>query len=310
MPFMTLATLESMDIESVISWLENQNHKVIRPFNPPLSYSAAPSSTPLLKVAIVDVETTGTNFQNDKIIEIGLIIAEYCPHTGQVYRVLEAYDALENPGMPIPAMSTKIHGITDEMVQGESFNSEEIQNLVQDVSLIIAHNATFDRQFLEARFPFFQEKAWACSFSQIPWKEEGFGSAVLEHLLYRARFHFNGHRAVTDCHALLAVLQLELPGSGINAFKKLIDATQMANLKIWALNTPFESKDKLRNRQYRWHAEQRTWYKSISQHDLDQEVIWLRQEIYDHLPFQLKQETIDAYTRFSTRNGFHETVSY
>jgi len=310
MRFMTLATLESMDIESVISWLENQNHKVIRPFTPPLSYSTAPSSTPLLKVAIADVETTGTNFQNDKIIEIGLIIAEYCPHTGQVYRVLEAYDALEDPGMPIPAMSTKIHGITDEMVQGKSFNSEEIQNLVQDVSLIIAHNAPFDRCFLEARFPFFQAKAWACSFSQIPWKEEGYGSAALEHLLYRAGFHFNGHRAVVDCHALLTVLQLDLPGYGIKAFKKLIDSKNSSDLKIWALQTPFESKDKLKNRQYRWHAEQRTWYKHISNDDLEQEVIWLRQEVYDQRPFQLKQETIDAYTKFSIRDGLHELVSY
>jgi len=156
---MTLSILEPMDIESVISWLENQNHKVIRPFNPPLSYSDAPSSTPLLKAAIVDVETTGTNFLNDKIIEIGIVITEYCPHTGQVYRILEAYDALEDPGMPIPAMSTKIHGITDEMVQEKSFNSEEIRDLVQNVSLIIAHNATFDRRFLEVRFPFFSRKS-------------------------------------------------------------------------------------------------------------------------------------------------------
>ncbi|MFN6414685.1 MAG: 3'-5' exonuclease [Pseudomonadota bacterium] len=307
---MTSSPLEPFELESVIAWLENQNHKVIRPFIPPLFYNSAPSSTPLLKAALLDVETTGTDFQKDKIIEIGIIIAEYCPQTGQGYRVLESYDELEDPGIPIPPASTKIHGITDEMVQGRNFNSEKIQELVQDVSLIIAHNATFDRRFMEARFPFFQEKAWACSFSQIPWREEGFGSAALEHLLYRAGFHFNGHRAVIDCHALLTVLQLDLPESGIKAFKKLVDAAQTPDLKIWALNTPFESKDKLKNRQYRWHAEQRTWYKPISDADLEQEVSWLRLEVYDHRPFQLKQETIDAYNRFSIREGFCELVRY
>jgi len=307
---MTLSTIESLDIKSVISWLENQNHKVIRPFDPPLSYSAVSSPTPLLKAAIVDVETTGTNFLNDKIIEIGMVIVEYCPHSGQAYRVLESYGALEDPGISIPAASTKIHGITDEMVQGKSFNFEKIQELIKDVSLVIAHNAKFDRCFLEARFPFFQEKAWGCSFSQIPWKEEGFGSAALEHLLYRAGFHFNGHRAVIDCHALLTVLQSELPDSGVKAFKRLLDIAQTPDLKVWALNTPFESKDKLKNRQYRWHAEQRTWYKPISHNDLDQEAAWLRQEVYDHRPFQLKQETVDAYNRFSIRDGFHKLVSY
>lgn len=121
---MTLSTLEFLDIESVITWLENKNHKVIRPFDPPLSYAVS-SSTPLLKAAIVDDETTGTNFLSDKIIEIGImVIVEYCPHTGQAYRVLEDYDDLEDPGIPIPAASTKIHGITDEMVQGKSFNDK------------------------------------------------------------------------------------------------------------------------------------------------------------------------------------------
>lgn len=85
---MTSSPLASLDIESVISWLENQNHRVIRSFTPLSSYSSVPSSTPLLKVAIVDVETTGTDFQTDKIIELGIVIAEYCPQTGQVYRVL------------------------------------------------------------------------------------------------------------------------------------------------------------------------------------------------------------------------------
>lgn len=108
---MTSSSLESLDIESVIAWLENQNHKVIRPFIPPLFYNSAPSSTPLLKAAILDVETTGTDFQKDKIIETGIVIAEYCPQTGQVYRVLESYDELEDPGIPIPPASTKIHDL-------------------------------------------------------------------------------------------------------------------------------------------------------------------------------------------------------
>lgn len=301
---------EPFDLESVIAWLKTQDYKVVAPFSPRVAYSQAPSPTPLLKAAFLDVETTGTSALTDQIIELGIVIVEYCPSTGQAYRVLETYSELADPGMPIPATSTKIHGITDEMVRGKSFISAEIEDLVRDVSLIIAHNAKFDRQFVEARFPFFQEKAWSCSFSQIPWKSEGFGSAALEHLLYRAGFHFNGHRAVVDCHALLTVLQLDLPSYDIKAFKKLLDIAQTTDLKIWALQTPFESKDKLKNRHYRWHAEQRTWYKSISQNELDQEAAWLGQEVYNHRPFQLKQEIIDAYNRFSNRDGISEIVNY
>ena len=105
-------------------------------------------------------------------------------------------------------------------------------------------------------------------------------------------------------------MQLELPESSITAFKKLVDAAQNTDLKIWALQTPFESKDKLKNRQYRWHTEQRTWYKTISHANIEQEISWLRQEVYNNRPFQLKQETLDAYSRFSMRDGFHEIVNY
>lgn len=307
---MTLSLPGLFDTEAAIAWLEQRHHRVIRPFVPPTSYSDAPSPPLLLKVALVDVETTGTDVMRDEILELGVVIAEYCPHTGQAYRVLNTYSALASPSIPIPAASTKIHGITDAMVQGKRFHDAEIEALFKEVSIVIAHNAAFDRCFLEARFPFFREKAWACSFAQIPWKEEGFGSASLEYLLYRTGFHFHGHRAVIDCQALLTVLQSTLPNTGIKALKQLLDTAQTPDLKIWALRTPFHSKDLLKKRQYRWHAEQKTWYKPITCQDLAQEIAWLRHDVYDHHPFQLKQETLDAYTRFSLRDGVHEIVNY
>lgn len=307
---MTQQQLENIDISSVITWLEDQDYKVIRPFTPPMFYSTSSSPTPLMKAAILDVETTGMNILTDKIIELGIVIVEYCPSTGQVYRVLETYSELEDPGIPIPAESTKIHGITDEMVHGKSFINTDIENLFKDVHLVIAHNAAFDRGFVEKRFPFFQEKPWGCSFSQVPWKEEGIGSAALDYLLYKCGFHFKGHRAVADCHALLEVLQLKLPVSGIKALKMIINAAQTPALKIWALLTPFESKDNLKNRGYRWNVEHKTWCKILATDDLSQEIDWLRQHIYNNRPFQLKQESIDAYHRFSARYGYAEVVNH
>ena len=239
------------------------------------------------------------------------MIVEYCPDTGQVYRVLETYDELEDPGIPILPESTKIHHITDDMVRGKKIIDADVERLMADISLIIAHNATFDRGIVEARLPFFQHKAWACSFAQIPWKNEGFGSASLEFLAYRCGFHFNGHRASIDCHALLEVLQSDLPVSGIKALKMLLNKVDTPpDIKLWALNTPFETKDKLRERAYRWNTERRTWFRMVSNENLEDETDWLRAEVYDNRSFKLEHETIDAYNRFSTRNGVAETVNY
>lgn len=61
-------------------------------------------------IAFIDLETTGTNLSTDRIIEIAIV--KILPDgSRQVKR------KLLNPEMPIPAQSTEIHGITDEMVQ-------------------------------------------------------------------------------------------------------------------------------------------------------------------------------------------------
>jgi DNA polymerase-3 subunit epsilon len=240
--------ISKYNLDEVLDWVKSQDFKITRPFEPREFYSSEQASSRLLKVAILDTETTGTNQAIDKIIELGIVIVEYCPETGQVYRVLQTYDVLEDPEMPIPPESTKIHGITDAMVQGKKIVDADVEQIMSDVSLVIAHNATFDRGFVESRFPFFQKKAWACSYAQIPWKAEGIGSASLEFLAYKCGFHFAGHRASVDCHALLEVLQSDLPESGIKVFKMLLEKARSPDIKVWAINAPFDNKDKLKER--------------------------------------------------------------
>jgi DNA polymerase-3 subunit epsilon len=240
--------ISKYNLDEVLDWVKSQDFKITRPFEPREFYSSEQASSRLLKVAILDTETTGTNQAIDKIIELGIVIVEYCPETGQVYRVLQTYDVLEDPEMPIPPESTKIHGITDAMVQGKKIVDADVEQIMSDVSLVIAHNATFDRGFVETRLPFFQKKAWACSFAQIPWKAEGIGSASLEFLAHKCGFHFSGHRASVDCHALLEVLKSDLLQSGTKVFKMLLDKARSPDIKVWAINAPFDNKDKLKER--------------------------------------------------------------
>jgi DNA polymerase III subunit epsilon len=61
-------------------------------------------------IAIIDLETTGTNLGTDRIVEIAIVkIAKDGART--IKR------KLINPEMPIPAGAADIHGITDEMVK-------------------------------------------------------------------------------------------------------------------------------------------------------------------------------------------------
>ena len=61
-------------------------------------------------IAFIDLETTGVNLSTDRIVEIAMI--KILPDgSRQVKR------KLINPQMPIPEVTTTIHGITNEMVK-------------------------------------------------------------------------------------------------------------------------------------------------------------------------------------------------
>lgn len=307
---MTQLNSNQYNLEEVLTWLKDKDYRVTRPFVERAFYSDALPPAKLVKAAILDTETTGTNQLTDKIIELGIVIVEYFPETGQVYRVLETFNELEYPDMPIPPESTLIHHITDDMVKDKMINDAAVETLMADVSLVIAHNAFFDRGFVESRLPLFKKKSWACSYAQVPWKAEGMGSSGLEFLAYRFGFHYAGHRASIDCHALLEVLQSELPVSGVKVMKMLLEKARLPETKVWAINAPFDNKDKLKERGYRWDAERKLWNSAISQTDLPLEVDWLKTEIYGNRPFKLELEKIDALNRFSSRRGQVEMMSY
>lgn len=301
---------KSNDLNKAIEELEANGYKVIKPFAQKEFYETNHIGSNLEKLAILDVETTGTNFNNDRIIELGIVVAEYCPKTGTIFKVLETFNQLEDPEIPISEVSSKIHGITDDMVRGQKIDGEYVKNLISDVSVVIAHNASFDRTFTEKRFPFFKEMAWACSFTQIPWKEEGISSAALEFIAYKFGFHFSGHRAAKDCHALLEIMHSTLPHSQNKVLKALLDNAFTPSIKLWAINSGYDSKDLLKERSYRWNSEKRCWYREISSNKLNEEMEWLRDKVYNHRKFQLEQELIDAYSRFSTREGFRDLMSF
>ncbi len=96
-----------------------------------------------LPLAVLDVETTGLDANEDRVTEVAIIRFE----NGEV---VETYGKLVNPGMPIPEESTRITGISDDDVKdAPSFAeiADEVHSRLQGVG-IVAYNLSFDRGFL------------------------------------------------------------------------------------------------------------------------------------------------------------------
>src|SRR5215471_16017729 len=271
-------TLEQM----ARSLAESGEYRVTSRLGTPTEYHS-PDSTPKLVAAVVDVETTGTNPDGDKIIELGVCSFEYDRQSGRIYRVLGCWEWFEDPGFSIPAEIVKITGITDEMVAGQRIDDHAVDDLLGRVVLVIAHNASFDRRFLEKRLPAFAAKHWACSRFDIDWKAEGIRSSALEFVAYALGFFHDGHRAASDCRATLHALAQPLPGSGRLALQALLEQARLPTWRLWARDAAIEKKDLLKTRGYSWSAGEfgrpKCWYEDVSDADKAAELSWLRQNV-------------------------------
>ncbi|MDR1709584.1 MAG: ethanolamine utilization protein [Candidatus Accumulibacter sp.] len=97
-------------------------------------------------LAFVDLETTGANFVNDRVIEIGLVEAD---ENG-----VREWSALVDPGRPVPAFITGLTGIDTAMVAGAPSFAQLAPALFERLRgrLFVAHNARFDYGFLKHEF--------------------------------------------------------------------------------------------------------------------------------------------------------------
>lgn len=283
------------------------DYKVKRRLVPILNFGQG-SGGPTKRVLILDTETTGLDWRTERIIELAMLAVDVDLQTGMPVGEVEVYEDFEDPGYSIPPEIVKLTGITDQDVKGQALNEAKIKDMVSRADLIVAHNAGFDRPFVENRLDVFEHKAWACSFQGINWKAQGLGSAKLEFLCSEFGWFYDAHRAQVDCHALLRVLssplQSDKPDGSNTGLLQLFKAAENARTVVKAFGSPFETKDKLKARGYRWDAENRVWYTAVkSDEALNAEAEWLKSEIYSGRSARIGLETQDAWVQFSNRSG-------
>ncbi len=96
-------------------------------------------------VVVLDTETTGLSFKDCELIEISAARL-----SGN--EVVERFETFVDPGRPIPPEIQKLTGISQIDVAGAPTPREAVAELAEFVggAPVLAHNATFDRTFVEA----------------------------------------------------------------------------------------------------------------------------------------------------------------
>lgn len=229
---------------------------------------------------ILDVETSGLKFEHSTIIEIGIRKFKFNKDSGEVLSLDEAYSEFQDPGTPLSEEVKSITGITDEMLRGREIDWKQVDSLIESSQILIAHNAAFDRPFVDAQSAASRSKIWGCSFKQIDWTGKGFPSQKLDILSIYHGFFTDAHRALNDADALLYLLSHSDSDLKSPYLLELISQARKTTYQIMALSAPFESKDLLKSRGYRWDNLGRTWWREVNQSDLTPETEWLEEFVY------------------------------
>lgn len=161
-------------------------------------------------LAFFDLETTGTRVGKDRIVQIGIVRIQ---PTGE----RERYQTLVNPGIPIPAEATAIHGISDiDVAMAPSLEAvaREVFDELAGCDLAGFNVLRFDIPFLTEEFHRVGVE-WSTADLRIVdvqrifhKKEPRDLSAALR--FYCGREHAGAHDALADVEATADVLLAQL----------------------------------------------------------------------------------------------------
>ncbi|MDP8915779.1 MAG: DNA polymerase III subunit epsilon [Pseudomonadota bacterium] len=163
---------------------------------------------------ILDTETTGLDHRDHRVIEIGCLeVEDYIPTGRTFYKLI-------NPERPIDPDAERVHGIGAAMLADKPRFAEICEDLLAFIgdAVVVAHNAAFDRGFINAELARLgrtatPEEQWVCTFQLAQKRFPGMYNS-LDALCRRFRISLSErekHGALIDAR-LLASVYLELKG--------------------------------------------------------------------------------------------------
>jgi DNA polymerase-3 subunit epsilon len=307
-------------IKDARTLLVDHEYRVLHPFRGGgRTYHRAHEATaaPLKVGVMIDTETTGPDVSRDQIIQLAAVPFTYRADSGAIVEVHAGLTMYEEPTVPITPEAAAVHGIGMERLAGHRFDEAALSVLMAQADLVLAHNAAFDRPMLDRRFRALPVRPWGCTYQDIPWRRAKYPSASLGALLIEHTEHyFAGHDAADDCYAALHCLAYpfapwaDATESDRWPLSHVLQRVAHPATRIFAVGAPFDTKDRLQQRGYRWNdptkagaampRAPKAWWREVSAGEHEAELAWLDAHIYyGTAALRMVAETVDPTTRFS-----------
>ena len=248
---------------------------------------------------VVDTETTGFDSTKDKIIEIGIRPFTYNSDERRIVSAENSYSSFSDPGFKLPENITKITGISDAQLKGRSIDWNIVKDYFDDADIIVAHNATFDRPFIDKNVNY-SETVWACSWSQINWLAKGFPKSSLDLLTIYHGFYGDAHRAAEDADLLLHLLSFSPPNQSSSYFSELLVNSHTPYRMVLISNLPYEHREEIKKFRFRWDSKNKLWYRLISSSNYRNEEIHLITEVCNKRGAKITEKSVPLSDNFKS----------
>lgn len=250
---------------------------------------------------ILDLETSGLDYKQDKIIEIGMLEFVVC---GTTPYITNMYSGLEDPGFDISETISDVTHIKNEFLKNQKINWDLVRSILSKSSMVIAHNAEFDSRFLAKRSELKDISLhWACSLNHIDWHSHGFKTRALNYLAADMQFiNPFAHRALFDCATTFKVISSYL--------QELISSSYEEWWMITVFQTPFEISSKFKELNYKWDRASKGWTKTIMKKNLEDEIYNLEQIHESHPHIIINKQRVSSLDEIYTsiQNGIDPHV--
>lgn len=205
------------------------------------------------KLLIVDTETTGTDFNFDKIIEFAGIVysVEFRTVITQLSFLMPCQENKAESINKINAKASLLQDITPISYVEELFNS---------VDAIVAHNSEFDKEWVKKLINLHtcSSKPWICSLRDIEWTDNNGSLKLTELALSRGIPVLSAHRALTDCQLLAEIFTREP-----NLESILISALQPK--KLYRALVSYGNNFLAKQEGFCWNPISKKWLKSMTE---------------------------------------------
>ncbi|TWB89040.1 MULTISPECIES: 3'-5' exonuclease [unclassified Synechococcus] len=205
---------------------------------------------------ILDTETTGLQAPEAELCEIGAVLFSV-PHRAVLQQLSFLLGVYENKAEPVNGIDAEITRLAMPHQQARAL----FFSLVDSADALLAHNASFDRPWIES----FLQKAlgatpaipWICSYEGISWPDLKPNPSLASLALAHGIPVWSAHRALTDCTYLAQVLQ-----RAPNLEQLLLEGLEPRHLV--AADLPFSRKDEAKEAGFRWEPQAKQWRRRLT----------------------------------------------